>query len=1016
MKYIKAVFAIFSLIIMGYFIIGEIALPADSPDLGYLCYELDTDWARVNEDGSKTAIDFPGRLDAEPNELIVIETRLPDKFTDGTSCLCFKSGKQDMNIYFHGELRYTYSTKDTRLFGKTSAVAYIMVPVTEADCGKLLRLSLQTDSSYTGMLYTVYAGTGLGIWHRFITLYGGELIVAVVTLVLGILSILGSVALGIIYKRKVPLVYLGFGVSFAAVWVIVNSIFRQIIFPGISVINDMAFLLIMILPFPFLIYMNELQKERYKPVYLAAGALVTVNFLVCLLFHITEFMDFAYTIKYMAFACVLAILLISVTMIIDIIKHRVDEYKFVVIGILGAFLSAIIQILTYFRRSSVFSGATIAVGLTVLLIFSVINTIKDIFFLEKEKQEAIYASEAKGKFLANMSHEIRTPINAVLGMDAMILRESTETAIREYAMDIKNAGQSLLSLINDILDFSKIESGKMELVPIEYDFSSMIHDIINMIRLKAESKNLYVRLELDENLPSRLFGDDIRIRQILINLLNNAVKYTNDGGVILSVTGDIDDENVTLHFMVKDTGIGIKQADIEKLFIEFERIEEKRNRDVEGTGLGMNITISLLELMESKLKVESVYGSGSCFSFDLKQKIINKEPIGDLVVRIKEQAEKYEYKVKFTAPDAKVLVVDDNAINRKVFRNLLKETKVQIDEAASGFECLSMVSDYEYNIIFMDHMMPEMDGIETLQKLKLAENNKSKNAVVIALTANAVAGAREMYLKAGFDDFLTKPIVTEKLENAISNYLPDKLIEKIKVNDNPDNNKDSIEEEVYEFSGDKDEILSGISELNIKYAKMFNPDIDFLFSIVCEFYKSIDSEAYELEQYYNELLSYRDMIFDDNIPAELSESLRQYRVKVHAMKSSSALIGAMSLSGVARLLEYAANDCKVQTIYAVTPVFLEEWRRYKDVLCVCMVKKESEKVAYVPEIFVTYIDKLINAINDMDIEQSDEIMKAINEFDYPVNLKKLIEQLEMAVTNLDTDSVCLYCERIKNLL
>lgn len=308
-----------------------------------------------------------------------------------------------------------------------------------------------------------------------------------------------------------------------------------------------AFLSLMVLPLPLAVYMDGIQKKRYEKIYRIICDGIILDFVICTALHMT---------------------------------------KRVAMGIFASVLAAFVQIVMYFQRVTAFSGSILAMGLILLLIFATLNTIQEIFQMEKDKQKALLSSEAKGKFLANMSHEIRTPINAVLGMNAMVLRESRESRVREYAMDIQNAGQTLLSLINDILDFSKIEMGKMELVCVDYDFSSMIHDIVNMISAKAQAKNLILKIHINENLPSRLRGDDVRIRQILINLLNNGVKYTEEGSATLLVDGEVTEDKVVLRFQVEDTGIGIRKEDMEKLFEEFERIEEERNRSIEGTGLG----------------------------------------------------------------------------------------------------------------------------------------------------------------------------------------------------------------------------------------------------------------------------------------------------------------------------------------------------------------------------------------------------------------------------------------------
>ncbi len=384
------------------------------------------------------------------------------------------------------------------------------------------------------------------------------------------------------------------------------------------------------------------------------------------------------------------------------------------------------------------------------------------------------ASVAKSQFLSNMSHEIRTPINAILGMDEMILRETKNEAIFEYAENIRMAGDNLLGIINDILDFSKIESGKLAIIPVEYALSSVLNDLVNMIRKRAEDKGLSFAVNTPADLPNLLYGDEIRLKQVVTNILTNAVKYTERGFVYLSVDYRKKDEHtILLQMSVKDSGIGIKEEDLQKLFTAFERIEEKRNRTIEGTGLGMNITQNLLNLMGSTLNVRSVYGKGSVFSFELEQKVMDWEPMGNLDEAYHRSfARRKEYSKKFTAPDAWILVVDDTPMNLIVVKGLLKQTKIQIDTADSGQECLKMAAKKKYDLIFLDHRMPEMDGIETLQHINALEVNPNQDTPMISLTANAVSGAREEYLAAGFRDYLTKPIDGHQLETMILKYLP----------------------------------------------------------------------------------------------------------------------------------------------------------------------------------------------------------------------------------------------------
>lgn len=398
---------------------------------------------------------------------------------------------------------------------------------------------------------------------------------------------------------------------------------------------------------------------------------------------------------------------------------------------------------------------------------------------EKAKEIAQNANRSKSDFLANMSHEIRTPINAVLGMDEMILRDCEDSQILEYAGDIKRAGGMLLSLINDILDFSKIESGKMDIIPVDYDLGILLNETVEMVRPRANEKSLELVMEISPDTPTHLNGDEVRIRQIITNILTNAIKYTNKGKVTLTVSGkQLSEEKTELYVSVKDTGIGIRKEDIGHLFESFKRVEESRNRNIEGTGLGLSITMRLLNLMGSRLEVESTYGEGSDFFFHLEQQRKDDQVIGEDIKEYCQKAKgtKREMNEDFYAPLARLLVVDDNKVNLKVFKGLLKNNGMQIDTAMSGKECLDLMKENKYHIVFLDHLMPDMDGVETLNQAKVLEDSKSQDAVMVILTANAVSGAREKFLQEGFDDYLSKPISLPLLKEMILKYLPKELI------------------------------------------------------------------------------------------------------------------------------------------------------------------------------------------------------------------------------------------------
>ncbi len=387
------------------------------------------------------------------------------------------------------------------------------------------------------------------------------------------------------------------------------------------------------------------------------------------------------------------------------------------------------------------------------------------------------ADRAKSDFLANMSHEIRTPINAVLGMNELIQRESSESAIQGYAANVADAGNALLSLINDILDFSKIEAGRMELTLVEYELSDLLREVNNMIRIRCENKGLKFVIKNNPEIPNKLYGDEVRIRQILINFLTNAVKYTDQGNVSLDVNFEkISDEKINLRLSVTDSGIGIKEKDIEVLFDSFKRIDLERNRKKEGTGLGLSITKSFTEMMGGTISVTSEYEKGSTFSVCIPQDVKGEDQIGSFN-GLGSNSNKTKYEASFTAPDAHILVVDDVAINLRVLQGLLKQTRIKVSVATSGQECLKKIVDTSFDIILLDHMMPEMDGIETMKRIRQNKEHVNQSTPIIMLTANAIIGAKEEYLNEGFSDYLSKPVRSDELEAVLLKFLPaDKIM------------------------------------------------------------------------------------------------------------------------------------------------------------------------------------------------------------------------------------------------
>ncbi len=513
--------------------------------------------------------------------------------------------------------------------------------------------------------------------------------------------------------------------------------------------------------------------------------------------------------------------------------------------------------------------------------------------LKEAAESAINAGKAKNNFLANMSHEIRTPINAVLGMNEMIMRESHEKEIVGYAANIHSAGRTLLSIINDILDFSKIESGMMEIVPVEYDVSSLINDIINMIKTRADKKPITFTTEIDESIPAVLYGDDVRIRQVITNILTNAVKYTPEGSVMLTINvKEKRGDKVRLEVIVTDTGIGIRQGDIEKLFSSFQRLDQKKNRNIEGTGLGITIVQRLLEMMGSELIVSSVYGEGSTFSFVLEQTIVKDEPLGNLEQHLVPTSERVRIEAIRTAPKARVLVVDDNETNLAVAKSLLKRTKVQLETADCGRDCIELLRHNEYDIVFLDHMMPHMDGMETLNTVK--EHKIGGSAVFIALTANAIHGARQRYIEAGFDDYLSKPFTGSDIERCLFGHLDESLIE------TAEGQMISADCPAQTTASDDSSLIS--TEKGLFYCGG-DPDA---YCEVLDIYVRSSAEKHKLIASLFEQKFWED-----------------YIIEVHALKSSSLNIGAEELSALAKELELAGKAGNYDVIEAKNTALLD---------------------------------------------------------------------------------------------
>lgn len=941
---------IFVLMVLGvilFGIVGQLCLPGEGVREEGSCRTLSEGWVRVLPDGSNIPVQVPGRCAADPLESVSIEAMLPEDLGED-KWLCVRGSWQELELLVDQVVRRRYNAEESMPFGKNTPSAYVFLKLTHEDAGKVLRITSVSDSSYSGTLNTVYIGDRMGILTQLMKQHGGGLFLAMFLLVLSGISLLLSIVLRRFYHQEIVLEYLAWGTFLVSLWLVAGSHLRQFLFPNISVASGLSFLAAMLALFPLLIYMDSVQRQRYQKGYVFLELLVIAHFAVCTFLQITnqaEFMENAFSTCLLA---AVAFLYIVWSLVRDLQKKKLGSYRLVAVGMVLLVVSAAVELAEECFGQWESGGDFLCVGLMCLLVLAIVENVRKLFYMEREKQRAILANESKGKFLANMSHEIRTPINTVIGMNEMILRENKDSAIREYAANIESASKTLMSLVNDVLDFSKMESGSLDIDNNSYYLSSLLNDTIHVLQARAEKKHLQVRLNVDEALPSILEGDEVRIRKVLNQLFSNSIKFTQDGSITFSTQGEWNgDGTFCLVFSVADTGIGIREEELAKLYHSFVKLEEDGYRTVQGTGLGLNLAKRFVEQMHGDIRVQSVYGAGTIFTVRIPQEIKDAQPIGDLQQAYeREQQELAKPREFLKAPDAHVLSVDDNEMNLAVVRGLLKRTDIQLDTVLDGRECMDCTRKIKYDLIFMDHMMPEPDGISTLHRLRAEEGNPNRNTPVVVLTANAVAGSREEYLQAGFDEYLSKPIVVEKLEQMLQKYLPKEKVffekeqipeiseetgweEIFKDMPGPGQAVADMEEETERATEDSSaaraeerkenssaEELPGKTDNLAAGKKLIDKSVGLP-------YCGNDEEMYQeiLQAYYEQGQEYHK-----KLPKLYEEKdWSNYGIIVHAIKSTSLTIGAAGLSEQAKQQEFAAKDNNIEELRAHWEKFYHDY-------------------------------------------------------------------------------------------
>ena len=850
-------------------------------------------WKMVEEEDSKQIVSSVLPSDLKSNEYIYFDTR------------------NDVSVYIGGELRKDYKEKrDINIPGGSFRRFLMEVPVSEADSGAEITIVRESVRYYDKEIPEVFFGTRSGAMNHLFGKYGLTFILSVIVLIFALVSFIVSIVLRLLYKQRIEMLFGALGIFTIAAWVITDSYLFPFVFGVYHVNGLLSFMLCLMIPLGLVVYLSAIQRGRYKRFMIFLMLLSTVNALVWPVLHYTGLISFDNLVDVAnAVLVILAVLGIAI-LVVDAVNKKTESYRYTFIGFMGFLIGCLIELInTIFSIRIITESVPMVIGLGFLLIFIVVQQVNDLRKISKEKQQALDVSEAKTRFLASMSHEIRTPINSILGMNEMILRENSDKNIEEYSRNIKTSGKMLLMLVNDVLDFTKIESGKMEVNEADFLMSDMLYDVVSIIKERADEKALELKTEITDEVPDELISDEFRIRQILVNLMNNAVKYTEEGKVTLKVGGSYTEDGYLLSLAVKDTGKGIKEEDKTHLFEAFSRADIKSNINIEGTGLGLAIVKRIVDSMNGELGVESEYGVGSEFWVKLPVKYKTKEQLRDDFMERRVDYTAENSNSGFTAPDAKILAVDDNRSNLNIVKLFLKRNSIIPELCSSGEKAIKLCKDKTYDLILLDHMMPQPDGIEVLHHLRNDSDSLNKETKVVVLTANAVAGSRQMYLDEGFDDYLTKPLDSEILEETVKTMLPeDKVIcddRSIVAEVNKEAVKVDVEVDV-EASGDKG--LRAVEGLDYEMALSYcGGEEDLLLEIIGD----IVNESSEISERMRKSLETGD--------------IDAYRIDAHSIKGSMATIGLKDFSERARKHEFAARDNDMDFINADAESFIEDY-------------------------------------------------------------------------------------------
>ncbi|MCR5468464.1 MAG: response regulator [Lachnospiraceae bacterium] len=907
----------------------------------------------VNDEGVEEEFTLPHEVPAdEEAKAVSIYTFLPDYLPED-ACI-FVYMRNNMQLYLDDELVLDF--RDGSKVGTLAKAILIPVNLDSEDAGKKFTIVKQKtySSNSNRNFYQMYLGDRIGVIEELVREEGFQVMSGIFLALLTMVVMFVCHVWGEINKIRLPLFYGSLGICLCAMWIISDSSLYQFVFQNYYIDGIIGYILSLLAPIPFIIYMDMEQEYRHRTLYSALKVLFVGKAIVFTALHFfTRNYNFTRTLYVKNVMLMFGIAIMVAILVGELIRGYIKEYRFLSYGLFGFFALSITELVSINIAMMEVDGLFVMAGLYWLLFMAIIQTIKGVVELNKEHERIREENRLKSGFLANISHEIRTPLSNIIGMNEMIYKKTNDPRIQEYSRGIRTSGHLLLGLLTDILDFTKIEAGKTEILEREYQLMGLLNDIYTSFVERAKEKGLESELIVNPNLPEMIFGDDGKIRQILVNLISNALKYTVNGKITLSFDmEETDKENFNLILSVKDTGRGIKEENLEKLFESFERLDLEKNRNIEGTGLGLSIVKNLVTTMNGKIEVSSVYGEGSEFKVTFPQKRESETRIGDAWREVAEGRYIDETETennRFIAPEARILCVDDTPTNLFIIKEFLGEYGIKAETADSGQAGIEMTRENKYDLILMDHMMPEPDGVKCLHIIKDDAEFESNETPIVVLTANAIAGNGLKYMAEGFDGYLTKPVNLNDLGNVLRQYLPENYI--IRRDD-----ETPTGEENKEFRS----ALEKETSINTKV-------LYDRFRFAEEGIKNVLVAT--VEESTEKAVRMREALKNDNLKA--------YALDAHAIKGVMATIGESGLSERAKKMEFAAKEGNLDYVKEESETFIQTYLGEMDkigkVLKAFDFLSESsiiEECGEKPEI----------SNNDL-IEKLDLIMQALADFD-----------------------------------